>query len=117
MIIIGIDSERGPQCFKVDPAGYFVGYKATSAGTKQTEANNHLEKQLKKETLNLSGNGAIELAITTLNTVLATDFKSHEIEIGVVSTEKPDFKVVSISSYALYIRLFLVNSADIVCFW
>lgn len=26
-IIIGIDEERGPQLFKVDPAGYYVGYK------------------------------------------------------------------------------------------
>ena len=26
-ILIAIDEERGPQLFKVDPAGYFVGYK------------------------------------------------------------------------------------------
>ena len=26
-IILGIDEEKGPQLFKVDPAGYFVGYK------------------------------------------------------------------------------------------
>ena len=26
-ILCGIDEERGPQLFKVDPAGYFVGYK------------------------------------------------------------------------------------------
>ncbi len=30
-IIIGIDEERGPQLFKVDPAGYYVGYKVGSA--------------------------------------------------------------------------------------
>jgi 20S proteasome alpha/beta subunit len=27
VILIGIDDERGPQLFKTDPAGYFVGYK------------------------------------------------------------------------------------------
>ena len=27
-ILLGIDEERGPQLFKIDPAGYFVGYKA-----------------------------------------------------------------------------------------
>ncbi|KNZ63658.1 proteasome subunit alpha type [Puccinia sorghi] len=98
MILIGIDSERGPQCFKIDPAGYFVGYKATAAGTKQSEAANHLEKQFKKEGPNavkLNANGAIELAITTLNTVLATDLKATEIEIGVVTNENPDFRVLS----------------------
>lgn len=26
-IIFGIDEEKGPQLFKVDPAGYYVGYK------------------------------------------------------------------------------------------
>ena len=30
-IIIGIDEERGPQLFKVDPAGYYVGYKVGAA--------------------------------------------------------------------------------------
>ena len=28
-IIVGIDEERGPQLFKVDPAGYYVGYKVS----------------------------------------------------------------------------------------
>lgn len=29
-ILIGIDEERGPQLYKVDPAGYYVGYKVIS---------------------------------------------------------------------------------------
>lgn len=31
-ILIAIDEERGPQLFKVDPAGYFVGYKVRGGG-------------------------------------------------------------------------------------
>jgi 20S proteasome subunit alpha 1 len=49
IILIGYDDERGPQLFKCDPAGYYVGYRATAAGAKQQEALNHLEKKLKKE--------------------------------------------------------------------
>lgn len=48
MIIVGLDPERGPQVFKIDPAGYYVGFRATAAGAKQTEATNYLEKQFKK---------------------------------------------------------------------
>jgi len=48
MVLIGIDPEFGPQCFKLDPAGYFVGFHATAAGQKQQEAMNHLEKKWKK---------------------------------------------------------------------
>ncbi len=31
-MLIGIDEERGPQLFKVDPAGYYVGYKVRDRG-------------------------------------------------------------------------------------
>ena len=48
MILIGIDPELGPQVFKLDPAGFFVGFHATAAGQKQQEAMNHLEKKWKK---------------------------------------------------------------------
>lgn len=125
MMIVGLDSdpERGPQVFKVDPAGYYVGFRATAAGVKQTEAINFLEKQFKKGSSSIPGinasagaqsqasdpagqstyalpdeaaseaeqiskqlsvNDVLELAVTTLSTVLAQDLKSSEIEIGIV---------------------------------
>ncbi|KAJ1500319.1 Proteasome subunit YC7alpha/Y8 (protease yscE subunit 7) [Coelomomyces lativittatus] len=95
MILIGIDQERGPQVYKVDPAGYYVGYKATCAGTKHQEAFNFLEKKYKKDQFQetLDVDAAIELSITALATTLAADFKAQDIEIGVVEekqrTQKP----------------------------
>lgn len=98
MIIIGHDPEFGPQVFKLDPAGYFVGFHATSAGQKQQESMNHLEKKWKKldggrggdepdkAGRTLERNTVIEMAIETLSTVYSTDYKPAEIEIGIVST-------------------------------
>lgn len=60
MILIGIDDELGPQLFKTDPAGYYSGYKAISAGVKQIEANNFLEKKVKKKN-DFSLNDTIEV--------------------------------------------------------
>jgi len=106
MILIGIDPEFGPQCFKLDPAGYFVGFHATAAGQKQQEAMNHLEKKWKKldggkGADDAKGAGAtldrdevIEMAIEAMSTVHATDYKPGEIEIGIVSNgEDEDVKI------------------------
>lgn len=47
--MIAIDEERGPQVYKTDPAGHFCGYRAVSVGPKQTEANNYMEKRMRKK--------------------------------------------------------------------
>lgn len=46
MILIGPDDEqRGPQVFMIDPAGFYVGYKAVASGQKQTEATNFVSSE------------------------------------------------------------------------
>ncbi|KAI8826877.1 nucleophile aminohydrolase [Fimicolochytrium jonesii] len=90
MILIGFDDERGPQLFKCDPAGYFVGYYATSAGSKHQEALNHLEKKLKKRP-ELNEEDTVELAINTLSNVLSLDLKPADLEIGIVTAANPRF--------------------------
>lgn len=89
--LISVDSELGPQLFKCDPAGYYVGYKATASGPKAQEAMNHLEKKLKNKQ-HAQGNWeeVVELAITTLSTVLSVDFKKGEIEIAIVGGPRRD---------------------------
>ncbi|KAI9756767.1 MAG: Proteasome subunit YC7alpha/Y8 (protease yscE subunit 7) [Lichina confinis] len=89
MTLVSVDAESGPQLYKCDPAGYFVGYKATASGPKQQEALNHLEKKLKnKDCAGGSWEDVVELAISTLSTVLSVDFKKNEIEIGVVGAPR-----------------------------
>ncbi|KAL0479950.1 proteasome subunit alpha [Acrasis kona] len=91
MLLTGIDVEQGPQLYKIDPAGYYVGYHATSAGQKETEATNFLEKKLKGHP-ELSYKDTVQLAITTLQTVASAEFKSDEIEVAVVTQDNRAFR-------------------------
>lgn len=87
--LISVDSEFGPQLYKCDPAGYYVGYKATASGLKQQEALNHLEKKLKnKECAEGNWEDVVDLGISTLSTVLSVDFKKGELEVGIVGGPK-----------------------------
>lgn len=94
MILIGYDEEKGACIYKTDPAGYYCGFRAVSVGSKQTEANSYLEKKLKKRS-DLNENEVIQLAISCLSTVLAVDFKTSEIEIGVVTKSDPNFRTLT----------------------
>ena len=94
MILCGYDEERGPQLYKTDPAGYYVGYKATSAGVKMTEANNALEKLYKKAPV-LDRNGTIEAAIQVMSSICSMDFKPSELEVAVSSKAEPKFRVLT----------------------
>ncbi|TKA57706.1 hypothetical protein B0A53_00855 [Rhodotorula sp. CCFEE 5036] len=88
MIIVGVDPDLGPQIFKLDPAGYYVGFHATAAGQKQQEATNVLEKAYKKGFNFSSPDDVVEHALATLGQVLATDLKAGEVEIGIAEPAK-----------------------------
>jgi 20S proteasome subunit alpha 1 len=91
--LISVDSEAGPQLYKCDPAGYYVGYKATASGPKTQEALNYLEKKLKnKDCAEGDWQDVVELGITTLSTVLSVDFKKGELEVGIVGGPRTDGK-------------------------
>ena len=93
-MLIAIDEERGAQLYKTDPAGYCAGYKAATAGVKEQEAINNLEKQFKEDP-KLGYNETVEAAISALQEVLLEDFKANEIEVGVTSVDNPCFRVMS----------------------
>jgi len=98
MMLIAIDDENGPQVYKADPAGYYCGYKATTAGLKQLEANSYLEKKMKKlqeKKSEYTVEETLDTAITCLSTVLSADFRPSEIEVGVVTKENPKFRTLT----------------------
>lgn len=90
----GIDDVKGPQLFKTDPAGHYVGFKACAAGAKEQEANNFLEKKVKAHP-HMTYQQAMETAIIALQTVLGHDLKPSDLEVGVVTKQNPKFYVLS----------------------
>ncbi|KAJ0178562.1 hypothetical protein K1T71_006385 [Dendrolimus kikuchii] len=94
MMLIAYDDETGPSVYKTDPSGYYCSYKAVAAGAKATDANAYLEKKLKKRA-ELSTDEAVQLAISCLSQVLSVDFKSSEIEVGIVTKDSPNFHVLT----------------------
>ena len=82
---LSVDDEAGPNLFKIDPAGHFLGYKACSAGVKEQEAANLLEKAFKKAADDGQDIDPIRTAISTFQTLLSADFKAEEIEVGVAA--------------------------------
>lgn len=110
MILIGLSEEGVPSIFKLDPAGYYVGFNATSSGAKQTEITNSLDKVWRNQNGDAykglqTTEGVIELALSTISSAHATDFKADELELGIVTTEQPKFRKVTEHS-----RLFITTT-------
>ncbi|CDW87101.1 proteasome subunit alpha type-6 [Stylonychia lemnae] len=90
--IVGMDEEFGAQCYRVDPSGQAIGFKCVSTGSKEQEAMTQLEKHYRKKEGNWDRKETIETAIQVLQTVISSDFKANEIEIGVASVGDVRFK-------------------------
>jgi len=112
-IIVGIDEEKGPQLFKVDPAGYYVGYRATAAGTKDQEAVNHLEKKFREKDPTYDTTACIREAIESLQHVLGEDLKSSDIEVGVaMATEVGGAEFKQLSNDEIEAHLVAISEQD-----
>lgn len=90
MMLFSIDDEKGPQLFQCDCAGYYAGYKGCAAGAKEPEAQNALEKIVKKKQA-LNEAETIQQAIACLQAVMGMDFKDTDVEVGVVSGKRTGF--------------------------
>ena len=99
MIVIGIDAEYGPQCFKLDPAGYFVGFHATAAGQKQQEAMNHLEKKWKKLDSGRGADDAVKAGKTLSRAEVieaSSDFNRMRLRLGLIVWDSIGLRTLSV---------------------
>ncbi len=93
-ILIGVDDEKGPQVYKIDCAGHYLPFFGTASGAKEQEAVNYLEKKVGE----MKGYGVdetVRTAIMCLGSVLGSDFRGSEIEVGVVEGKNGKFTVLS----------------------
>jgi len=86
MILVSYEDGK-PLLYKTDPAGYYCGYRGCSVGVKATEISNYLEKKLKKK-ISYDRDQTIQLAITALSTAVGVEFKSNEIEVGIIDEKR-----------------------------
>lgn len=80
-LMIGVDDEKGPVVYKVDCAGHYLPFSAASAGPKEQEATNYLEKRA-GDLKDMTTDQAVRTAITCLGHVLGSDFRGNEIEVA-----------------------------------
>mmetsp|Transcript_1769 Transcript_1769/g.2632 ORF Transcript_1769/g.2632 Transcript_1769/m.2632 type:complete len:244 (+) Transcript_1769:50-781(+) len=92
VLLIAVDEEKGPQVFKVDPAGHYFPYLAASSGAKEQEALNWFEKKV-GTFAELDENETIRCAIQCLQSV--TDFRGNEIEVGIVTGKEGKFRTLA----------------------
>jgi 20S proteasome subunit alpha 1 len=100
IILVGMELEDDgtykPKVYKFDPAGSYLGWFATACGQKETEAINFLEKKHRGGKMeNLSNDDTVMLGISTLQSVLATDFKAAELEVGITSEDDRTFRLLT----------------------
>ncbi|SCU87495.1 LAMI_0D06282g1_1 [Lachancea mirantina] len=92
LTFVSVDEEQGASIYKCDPAGYYVGYKATATGPKQQEILSGLEKYFKKKTVDYldeeSWTKVVEFGIKQLIDSLGTDFSNKDLEVGVAVADK-----------------------------
>ncbi len=75
-----------------------------SSGVKEQDAINFMEKEQKKRRWELEEDEVIKLAILTLQTVIGQEFKSNDIEIGVVSAKNPKFTKLNAERIEFYLN-------------
>jgi len=108
-IFAAVDDEAGPQLYKVDPAGHYLGFIACAAGNKEQEANNLLEKRVKANA-QMDMKHALETAIIALQTVVGADLKPSDLEVGIVTRKEPKFR--QLTEQEIDTQLALISDRD-----
>ena len=91
LLVAGFDDE-GPQLFQVDPSGAFFGWQASAIGKNSKNAKSFLEKRYNED---VELDDAIHTALLTMREGFEGEMNEHNIELGVISADDRQFKVLT----------------------
>jgi len=99
LILAGVDL-TGQRIFSLDPSGSYKGYKATGVGRRAEDINALLEKEYRE---NITLDGAVGLAVRTLNSVLEGKASPETVKVAVIPIGKT-FRRLSDEEVAQYLK-------------
>jgi len=75
-----------------------------ATGSKEQEAMTQLEKQWRKKEGQWDTKETVEAAIHVLQTVVSTDFKASDIEVGISTAAHPQFRKLTEQEIEAYLN-------------
>lgn len=92
VLVAGVEADRTPRLYQVDPSGAYFGWKATAIGRNYVNAKNFLEKRYQDD---MELEDAIHTALLTLREGFEGEMTNTNIEVGVVSASDGKFRILS----------------------
>jgi len=89
ILVAGLDADKSPRLYQVDPSGAYIAWKATAIGKNYINAKNFLEKRYQED---MELEDAIHTALLTLREGFEGEMTCQNIEVAVVSTKDGIFR-------------------------
>ena len=92
LLVAGVDADKTPRLYQVDPSGAYFGWKATAIGKNYMNAKSFLERRYQEE---MELEDAIHTALLTLREGFEGEMNSENIELGIVSVTDGKFRLLT----------------------
>lgn len=92
LLVAGVDADKTPRLYQVDPSGAYFGWKATAIGKNYVNAKNFLEKRYQDD---MELEDAIHTALLTLREGFEGEMTCKNIEVGIVSSSDGVFRTLT----------------------
>jgi 20S proteasome subunit alpha 2 len=92
LLVAGVDADKTPRLYQVDPSGAYFAWKATAIGKNYVNAKNFLEKRYQDD---MELEDAIHTALLTLREGFVGEMTNENIEVGVVSNVDGKFRILT----------------------